>query len=364
MRSAGAMTPTVPPCHRCRSCRTASSGGVGKLGGCDRELPGGDAGGAHRPWRGVVAASLPQDRFGEVHDLARGPVADGQFRGGPAVSESCLHRLCPAGVPVRRLGLVDVADRGDGATGAAPQDHLPLHLGQLLRLVDDDVAVHPAALPAGAVGDELALWLRGFDLAEQVGEGVEQGDVARCPGAGSAATAVISSGDSCGANRASRARSVRRSPSRVSASRVGHHASTNRAMVAFSAIRQRRCSTSSSESSPSTSLPVDVRAGVVVMLHALVDAGEDVLEALLHLVHQRLALLGDGFGQEVVQLLGERRAGPVVRASLHRRGERLRHRCGRDDVELALPAQLQLAGPGEQRRDVALRARAARGRGP
>ncbi|MET8085835.1 hypothetical protein [Micromonospora sp. NPDC005194] len=40
------------------------------------------------------------------------------------------------------------------------------------------MAVHPATLPASAVGNELALWLRGVDLAEQVGNGVEQGNVA------------------------------------------------------------------------------------------------------------------------------------------------------------------------------------------
>lgn len=59
----------------------------------------------------------------------------------------------------------EVADDREGVAGAAAHEEAPVHLGEFLGLVDDDVAVGPIAVGGGAVGE-----FAGVAFDEAVGE--------------------------------------------------------------------------------------------------------------------------------------------------------------------------------------------------
>ena len=113
---------------------------------------------------------------GELHDLGRDAVADGQpgHPAGPAVRE-VVGDIAPARRRPRSGRLGEVADDGQRAVERPPGDHLQLHRREVLDLVDDDVAVRPDLVgvvdPAAAVGHR----------TEHLAGVVEQGDVGRRP---------------------------------------------------------------------------------------------------------------------------------------------------------------------------------------
>ena len=102
-------------------------------------MPHRDAGAADRGRHVGVGDRGPDDRLGLGHDLFRRPVVDGQRRElDPRRGRRAASRSSPRlGEPVPRLGAV--ADDREAARRAAGQQHLPLGIGQLLRLVHDDV---------------------------------------------------------------------------------------------------------------------------------------------------------------------------------------------------------------------------------
>ena len=84
----------------------------------------------------------PDDRLGLGHDRLGGAVVDVQRGQVDPVEADPLEALGPRlGEPVPGLG--PVPDDRQAARGAARQQHLPLRVGQLLRLVDDDVRERP-----------------------------------------------------------------------------------------------------------------------------------------------------------------------------------------------------------------------------
>ncbi len=98
----------------------------------------GSAAAADRGRHVGVREHRPDDRLGLGHDLRRRPVVDAQRGQADLVEADPLEPFLPRlGEPVPGLG--PVADDGEAAGRAAQQQHLPLRVGQLLRLVHDDV---------------------------------------------------------------------------------------------------------------------------------------------------------------------------------------------------------------------------------
>ena len=100
-------------------------------------------GGRRRPRRGPRR---------DVHDLGRRAVVDGQLLHPPVRAEVRGEHLGPAGRAGERAGLGDVADQRHRPGRAAAHQQPPGHRRELLRLVDDDVAVGPGAVGGGPLG--------------------------------------------------------------------------------------------------------------------------------------------------------------------------------------------------------------------
>ena len=110
----------------------------GSSPGPSRSVYDGDAGAADGGRHVGVRERGPDDRLGFGHDLLRRPVVDAQRGQVDPVEPDPLEPLLPRlGEAVPGLGAVP--DDGEAPGRAAEQQHLPLGVGQLLRLVHDDV---------------------------------------------------------------------------------------------------------------------------------------------------------------------------------------------------------------------------------
>ena len=107
------------------------------------------------PTRGV-GASMPAAASTSAASCmicGRRAVVDGQLRQPPAVVHVAVEHLAPRARAGRRAGLRDVADQRHRPGRAAAHQQPPRHRRELLRLVDDHVAVGPGAVALGALGD-------------------------------------------------------------------------------------------------------------------------------------------------------------------------------------------------------------------
>ena len=128
---------------------TLGAGGHRSLGreiARGRRLPRGRTrAGARRGHRG-------QHVGGHGHDLGRGAVVDREAFLPPPAADVGVEHLGPGAGAGRAAPLGHVADHGQRPGGDAPHHHPPGHRGQLLRLVDDHVAVGPGGVGPGAFG--------------------------------------------------------------------------------------------------------------------------------------------------------------------------------------------------------------------
>ena len=98
----------------------------------------GDAAAADRRRHVGVGQHRADDGLRLGHDLDRRPVVDAERCQADPVEPDARQAFLPRlGEPVPGLGAV--SDDGEAARGAPQQQHLPLGVGQLLRLVHDDV---------------------------------------------------------------------------------------------------------------------------------------------------------------------------------------------------------------------------------
>jgi len=104
----------------------------------DASVYDGDVAVADRGRHVGVRQNGPDDRLGLGHDLGRRPIVDAEGGHGDPVEADPFEALRPRlGEAVPGLGAVP--DDGEAPRRAAKQQHLPLRVGQLLRLVHDDV---------------------------------------------------------------------------------------------------------------------------------------------------------------------------------------------------------------------------------
>ena len=93
---------------------------------------------------------------GEVGDLTRVAIVDRQLVEAPVPrTEQRVHRRAPVPCAAERRGLRHVAHDRERARRAAADEHAPVHGGQFLRLIDDDVPIGPFAVRGGALRDQL-----------------------------------------------------------------------------------------------------------------------------------------------------------------------------------------------------------------
>ncbi len=121
----------------------------------DAAVDDGDAGKADGYRHAGVWSTRPDDRLGLRHDLPRRTVVDAQRGRRDPVEPDPLQPLPPRlreTVP----GLGAVADDGEAPGRAPQQQHLPLGVGQFLRLVHDDVRERPGE-PVRVGGGQLGL---------------------------------------------------------------------------------------------------------------------------------------------------------------------------------------------------------------
>ena len=126
---------------------------------------------ANRPGGGHGKAVGDRHPLCRLTDPTRSAVVDREFFAAPAVAlrlraDESSKSAAPRGGCRRRRRLGDVADNCERSQGAAAQQHPPLHRRQFLCLVDDDMAVGPAAVGGCAFRRRAA----GGLLGESVGE--------------------------------------------------------------------------------------------------------------------------------------------------------------------------------------------------
>ena len=107
----------------------------------------------HREWADVDAVSFGTLQQGDV----------------PKRGRHRLENRTPRRRTPRRRGLRDVADDCHRPARAATHEHPPGHRRQLLRLVDDDVAVVPGVVTTGTFGHRLLRRRSGVTRGHPVG---------------------------------------------------------------------------------------------------------------------------------------------------------------------------------------------------
>lgn len=118
-----------------------------------------------RPYRRRRPAGgihLGEHDRGELHDLGRCPVVDGQLPVGPPPRDVALQHHLPGARTRRRLALRQITHNGAGPARATSHDDPPVHLGQFLRLVQDDMTIGPPPIRDGTLGGRAVI---GFTVA-------------------------------------------------------------------------------------------------------------------------------------------------------------------------------------------------------